>query len=389
MFKRYFPSSYWLSLNVCNAVHCGAALGDIHESCRRVHELMEAGVPEADARIAEAWVAGWHSVGQRLLADAGIDESSGRMVSAGRKRLRATVHFMIAEWLAPLESPRKKELFELMRSFLKGDAATRENSEVVRIEYVRSSLEGLFVPSAGRSVRSPVVIHFNGTHSSLEWPYLSGLTQALSTRGIASLLFDHPGTGRARHSDGLPLRPDSEVPAGATIEYLSKRSDIDSTRIGTMGGSMGGYHAVRAAARDARFKACLCWGALYELPRWLIDYAYGLPQSGAPIRDPQLTASLAFMFGAPPGPRLAAALAQYSLKGVLADLRCPLYILHGANDQQVPVAQARRVLSEAVNASRRTLVEADGRLGQEHCNLDNLPGAVELLADWAAEALIG
>jgi dienelactone hydrolase len=383
----YMPGSYWLSLNVSNALHCGAAAGDVVESCRGARQLLQQGAPDSDEAVIEAWLRGWTGVGSRLLASAEAEAARGHHHSATARRFQAATHFMIAEWLTPFDHADKIGTFRSMREcFRRAVGDCGRGVEFVRIAYQEGVLDGLFVPALGTGGPAPAVIHFNGTHSALEWPYLTGFADRLACRGIASLLFDHPGTGSARYCHGLPLRPDSEIPAAAAFDYLGRRGDVDMTRVGVAGGSMGGYHAPRAAAFDSRISLCLCWGALYELPSWLLDYARGPDDSAsAPIHDPGMTQALSRIFGVGVGPDLAAEMGRYTLSGVAERVTCPLYVAHGAEDRQVPLAQAQRLVGEAINATRRRLFVCNDDRGAQHCNLDNLPPALDLLSDCAAD----
>src|ERR1700685_936212 len=79
----------------------------------------------------------------------------------------------------------------------------------------------------------------------------------------------------------------------------------------------------------------------------------------------------------------------FTLRAVAADVRCPLLILHGESDRQVPVQDARSVYDAAVNARERELkvfTLEDG--GAEHCSIDNDILAIDYLADWLAERLV-
>lgn len=387
MLLEYVPGSYWLSLNVSNALHCGASAGDVAESCEPALRLIRAGRSESDPDVVESWIEGWAATADRLVRDAGIWERSSDL-STGRACLRAAAHLMIAEWLAPHAHARKYALFAEMRTaFREGVNRAHPAAEFVEIPYDGMVLDGLFVPAATPGP-APTVVHFNGTHSTLEWPYLTGMADALARRGIASLCFDHPGSGSARSFRGLTLRPDSEHFASAAIDYLATRSAVDQDRIAVMGGSMGGYHAPRAAAFDRRVRACVCWGALYELPQWLIDYALDPSvREGAPLRDARMSEALAAIFGAAVGAPLARELQRYSLEGIANRIACPLLVVHGRNDRQVPLEQARRLVVEARRSRGARLVEAGPALGEEHCNLDNLPAAVDLMTDWLAATL--
>lgn len=80
---------------------------------------------------------------------------------------------------------------------------------------------------------------------------------------------------------------------------------------------------------------------------------------------------------------------RFTLESVIEDLACDLAAFHGAADMQVPVAQARQVIAEAVNARSSELhvyTAQDG--GEQHCHLDNLGTALGHMTDRVA-ALLG
>ena len=61
------------------------------------------------------------------------------------------------------------------------------------------------------------------------------------------------------------LRPDFHRFTSAVLDWLEKRPEIDADRIGIIGRSLGGFYAIHSAAHDPRFKACVCWGVLFDL----------------------------------------------------------------------------------------------------------------------------
>ena len=69
----------------------------------------------------------------------------------------------------------------------------------------------------------------------------------LLDRGMATLPFDGPGQGEAEYD--MPIRGDFEVPVKAVVDFIESRDDLDATRIGIMGVSLGGYYA-RARRRS-------------------------------------------------------------------------------------------------------------------------------------------
>ena len=141
----------------------------------------------------------------------------------------------------------------------------RPPGERVEIPYEGKTLAGILRKPAGVE-RPPVVAMAVGLDSTkeegdaYEAPFLA--------RGMATLIFDGPGQGEGQYD--FPIRGDYEVPAGAVIDFIETRRDLDAARVGMWGVSLGGYYAPRAAAFDKRIKACIAlggpfdWGAAWD-----------------------------------------------------------------------------------------------------------------------------
>ena len=73
-----------------------------------------------------------------------------------------------------------------------------------------------------------------------------------------------------------------------------------------------------------------------------------------------------------------------------AGITCPLLIVHGENDRQIPLWHAEKLYAAAVNCPDRELKVfslADG--GAEHCGADNGSLIVDYIANWVAQRLGG
>ena len=69
---------------------------------------------------------------------------------------------------------------------------------------------------------------------------------------------------------------------------------------------------------------------------------------------------------------------------------CPLLIVHGENDRQVPLSEAQKLFDAAVNSPGKKLkVFTLDEGGAEHCQVDNNAMGVDHMADWVAEVLGG
>ncbi len=104
-----------------------------------------------------------------------------------------------------------------------------------------------------------------GYDSTAEEVYFYSGAAALA-RGYNVLCYDGPGQGGALIEDGLLFRPDWEtVVAGAILDYVGRRPEVDPMRIALMGMSFGGYLAPRAASGAPTLAACIADPGQYSL----------------------------------------------------------------------------------------------------------------------------
>jgi dienelactone hydrolase len=379
---EYFPDNYNWSLAVSLALGMGGELSEIDTACRGLRARAAASLDDASQ---QAWFDAWSAIARRADALARRDVELDRPRSAGRKQLRAAAYYLMAERMMTNLSPLKARSYEdALRCFAHGTQSRGDRVEAVDIAFEEGTvLPALFVPAARpshRPDRTPCVIVFNGYDVTKEVLYLLGVGE-LAERGMSVLLCDQPGSGGALRIHGLTTRPDMEAAASACLEYLRSRPEVDTEKIALAGISMGGYFAPRAAAFEDRVAACVAWGAFHDLTGVATNLAATGAHSAPPFQVP-------WVFGIEDPDELAAHAQRFTLDGVAEKITCPLLIMHGANDRQVPLEQAHRTYDQAVNAARRDLfVFADGEWGDQHCQVDDPTLAVDLMADWLQEVL--
>jgi alpha-beta hydrolase superfamily lysophospholipase len=89
------------------------------------------------------------------------------------------------------------------------------------------------------------------THTRREW---EAFAQRLSSEGIGALAIDHRGHGESGHTaaEGVPADYSAMVQdVRAARRYLAQRSDVQQSRVGVLGASLGANLAVLAASGDA------------------------------------------------------------------------------------------------------------------------------------------
>ncbi|MGD9923559.1 MAG: alpha/beta hydrolase family protein [Pseudorhodoplanes sp.] len=367
------------------AAQLGGEMSEIDEACRPLRELAAARDVKDDAGAQSAWVERWSALAAKVESFAVRDEREKHALTAGKKYLRACVYWLTAERMAGHGSPQKLSMYHsMLRCFERGVRLRNEPIEFVTILYEGTSLPALLY-RAPKPGRNPLMIHFDGFDVTKEWMYLCGIAHEFAARGISTLMLDHPGVGAALRLQGMPVNYDSERWAKAAIDWLEGRHDVDPARIGVVAMSLGGYYAPRAAAFEKRLAACIAWGA-----RW--DNA---GSHGRILRDPNAARSISgwvnhalAYYGARTTDEAYEKICRMTLDGVVERITCPLLVVHGANDRQVPIEQAERTVQEAVNSPRRELRVFDRDEGSaEHVGGDMFSPTIDYIADWAADVL--
>jgi dienelactone hydrolase len=381
---EYFPSSYSWNLGVLMAAQLGGELTEIDGACRPLQALAT-GPARDDPAVQAAWIDAWAALAQRVERLAARDEAAGHRRSAGRKFSRACVYWFTAERMASHRSPRKRECYERMTAcFARRVGLLDEPVAFVSIPYEGTTLPALLYRAPQPGPR-PAMIHFDGFDVTKEWMHLCGIAHEFAARGVSTLMVDHPGVGAALRLQRLAMNPESERWAAAAMDWLELRGDIDARRVGVIAMSLGGYFAPRAAAFEKRLACCVAWGA-----RWDNDGSHGriLRDANAARSVPAWLDHALWYYGAANAGEAAAKIARMTLQGVAERITCPLLVVHGVNDRQVPVEQAQRTVAEARNSPRAELrlFDADEG-GVEHCSGDQFSTAIDAMTDWVADVL--
>mgnify|MGYP001167113032 CR=1 FL=1 len=126
----------------------------------------------------------------------------------------------------------------------------------------------------------PAIIYYHGVAQRKE-DYLDShsMSRALADAGFMVVIPDAPGHGERESAGGLIERLTESLPrefaaaieqsadeAGALIDWLERRPEVDVRRIGVIGVSMGGYTAAAVGARQKeRVRAVVCINGAAEL----------------------------------------------------------------------------------------------------------------------------
>lgn len=216
---------------------------------------------------------------------------------------------------------------------------------------------------------APAIILCHGFKGFMEWGFHPHLATLLAERGYVAVRFNFPGSGMTPEDD---LVTDIEAFRTATftadLEALERiitsvgktiaPGRVDSSRIGLFGHSRGGGIALLAAAGETRgqVSALVTWAAVGTFDR--LDDAEKRAwrdQGAIPIVNARTQQELPL--GVEVLNDLEAHREELDLSKAAAERKAPWLILHGEEDETVPIREAGQL--HAAAASPASLLRID------------------------------
>lgn len=387
MVSVFFPLNYQWDLAANIAVNSKAPHGEVF----RIANLIADASAEADLDV---WHDAWVEVAARHESLAIERERAGALRSASESFRDASVFYQVGERVLEFHDDRKLDLFtRAVACFERSLALRSPRARVIGIPYEGTTLRAYFLPAeladdgddgAGPDEPQPCVFWFDGFDLSAE--ILTVRAEDLCRRGLHMVVVDGPGYGWALRVQGLATRYDYEAVAEAVVDHLETMPEIDTSRLGLAANSMGGYYAPRAATFEKRIRAVAAWGAMHDF-HWYLgkQLARGRISADDPASAPFSQALKVFGVDTPEEALRAAE--DFKLDPIIGQLTCSLLVVHGENDQQVPVDQARRTYEGAGSEDKTLVIVPRGTPGEEHCQWDNIVMAQHPIFDWFATRL--
>lgn len=369
----YFPGNYSWSSAVNLAMTCGGQLGDLDKwlSPLRDREASE-----------EAWLEAWTDAAKEQERLGSQERANGFEWAAGERFLRACLYHAMGErHVAP--GPEKQASYaEVLRCFDSALGCGGLGLERISAPSPDGPLPGYVeeIPGGGTD-RHPAIIFVDGFDVLKETLFML-MRGEFARRGIVGVYVDTPGVGEVLRRGGVPSRPDYEVPVGAVVDFLEGHHAVDPERIGVLGISLGGYYAPRAAAYEPRLKCCVAWGGNLDYGElWERRWQARSDAVSVPFFQ------LPWVTGTDSMEQALARIHAWNLTPVLPDLKAPFLLLHGENDRQVSVEDARRAFDLAGSRDKTLHIFPRGEAGEEHCQTDALNVAQQIIGDWCRDRL--
>ena len=381
----YFPDNYRWSMGLLICLSAAPWTGVEIDEVHRVGRALEGRVGDDGA-----WFEEWARMGDKVAARGREAQAKGHRLTAASCFMRASRYYQTGERFAHPRSPLTMEVYGEAVALFKQAAALvrRPRIEPVEVPYFGSSLPALLVhPDAAVAGLwpAPCMVFFDGFDVTKELQYGYGVPD-LAARGIGCLIVDGPGNGESVRFRGLPLIAETERYATPVYEYLAGRREFDPQRIGVMALSLGGYYAPRAASLEPRFACCVAWGAQWD---YHAVWAKRLDElaSGKVLSLSVPPEHLQWVLGVSSTAEALAKLEGFRLDGIVQRMACPFLLLHGAGDEQIPLALAEKCFA-AVGSKRKTLKVFEREEGGfHHCQVDNITIGVHYMWDWLEDVL--
>jgi 2,6-dihydroxypseudooxynicotine hydrolase len=337
-----------------------------------IHRLLADGVHYRDMMDIRATTPDWQAWPQAWAGKAREAEQRGEAARAGKAMrtaaaefARAALYFHYGQNFLFTDLALKKEIHDRkVAAFLKAAPLFEEPIERVEIAFENIKMAGHFRLPLG--VKNPPCVILLGGLDTTKEDYLT-VNDLCVKRGLATLAFDGPGQGETQFA--MLWRKDFERAVVAAIDYLEKRREIDSHRIGIIGRSMGGFFGPKTAAIDKRVKAVVAWGAMYHL------------QNLADVPEHTLQGFL-FVSASKTLDEAKAFYECIDLSPYAAKITCPMLVIHGGLDAITPLDNATRMVAEA-RGPVETLIWTDSI----HCCHDRAHIVRPAMADFMARTL--
>lgn len=318
----------------------------------------------------EDWFDVWMELSRRYeeLGQTAID--LGNSVSGGEWLWQASLSAHYAQFMW-FHDPARREAGQQAKSALYLRAAPHllPAAERVDVPFEDTVIPGYLRRPTGSESPTPCVVLIGGLESTKEESYL--FEQMCLRRGVATFAFDGPGQGEMFFD--RKLQPDFERYASAVVDHLESVPNLDPARLGVLGRSLGGYYAVRAAACEPRFRACVAWGACYDM-------------SDIDTMPPHTRAGFEYVTGIEDPDQARDYLrSALDLSDVIDRLGCPTFVVHGRHDTIFSMGQVEKLRAHVADLPLEIVVEEDG----DHCCHNMGPIVRPRMADWITQAITG
>ncbi|WP_293404553.1 alpha/beta fold hydrolase [Polaromonas sp.] len=322
-----------------------------------------------DARVREGaeWVEVLEHLAEDNLARARLQEQRQRAVPASDFYLLAAACFRLAQAGAEEAPAQRLALYERQaEAFGKGVKSSGLDVQPLEFRFQDARHQGWFVRPDNTDSPAPCVLVWGGADGWCE-AFWRSVPSFLACK-LSVCLLELPGQGLARLRDGSRLRTDFTQMVSSAMDELAAHG-AHPDRFGVFGHSMGGTLAMSAAAADARVKACVNNGGVW--------------QRSTDDKYPRVTQRVGRMLG--PEIDVASFYESLDFPKAIRSMPAQLLCVQGGKDLLVSNEQAQQI-TEFRGAHAASLAYwPDG----VHCVYNHAAERNSIVTDWLAQILVG
>jgi pimeloyl-ACP methyl ester carboxylesterase len=266
------------------------------------------------------------------LAQAELD--AGHRETAMELFYQAALEFVDAQHVVFETNDEKKFLHGgVMRCYDKVRELAPYKIEHVDVPWNGTVVSGNLHLAPGNDPK-PLIFYVPGCDQTKEaWPH-PYYNQALQ-RGMHVFAFDGPGQGES-NLRGIRLTDDNyEDAAGAVIDVLMKRKEVDAKKIGVYALSFGSFWGMRIAAKNRHIAAAAAPWASF------VDKYYLMTEE-----SPRYKQLFAYLTQSATEAELDAVWQKMTMEGMMDKITCPTLIVTGEYDPRAPLNEVYRLFDE-------------------------------------------
>ena len=223
--------------------------------------------------------------------------------------------------------------------------------------------------------KAPCVIYVPGMDQTKE--YFPRVMNSLGVnRGMHVISMDGPGQGNSNIQKIRAVADNYERAGAAVIDYLEKREEVDSDKIGIYGVSMGSYWSLRLASYDNRPAALASGVATFNPNNTIFS-----------VSSPRFKQMFMYMAGMDNEDEFDEMAEKMTVKGYADKVQCPTLLATGEFDPLCPLEDAVEVYEDLTCKKELWVIEDQfhplwgiPNLGKLDCH--------HYIMDWLQRALI-
>ncbi len=346
-------------------------------------------IKEGDAA---SWQAEWIKMAERVQARGEESLTGGHSVSAREQFIRACGYYRGALVSMLPGDSRFKDTASKARNLMKRAGQLMDPPlEYFEIPFEGTVMPGYFRAASGSRTPTKTLLMIGGGETFAEDLVFYISSQAFE-RGYNFLTVDMPGQGLLP-LEGLPFRPDMNVPMKAVVDYALSRPEVDPKRLAAFGMSGGGGFVPQAAQFDKRLKAIAMTSAVVDAEKlWatmpIATATQDVVATWSSFKQNTIKV-IAWRWGVAMDniPGLVAANRGFSFDP--AKVTCPALIILGEGeykDKEV-ARQQQECMDGLPNPLKKMVVTPADEGASNHCLLENRSVMSQVLFDWLDDTL--